>query len=300
MNIKTITSTEKFNKKSDWKNNIIIITPDQLPLVVNKETEQEIVKARNYLAENKLETCEDNFLATFSFDTKKGTEEDPETIALYSDFETFSIYVTTQTEKLINKIESLLNKESTPSSLFMSLLAFLTEYDHLQLEKIEDNIDSIQEDAETEKDLSVLNNKVNEVRRTLIDYKRRYDQLLNIIEFFKMHKYTIDSDEEQDQFNIIDRRIPKLRNEVLYLRDLVTQLRDVCQSEFNIRQSSLMRAFTIITAIFMPLQLIAGWYGMNVSMPETNWKYTYPVIGSVCFVVTACLLIFFNRKNWFK
>ncbi len=300
MNIVTLNQNETFNKQKDWDNNIIIISPDQLSNVVSAGVRDEIIRARDYLAENKLETCHNNYLATFSFDTKKGVEEDPETIALYSDFENFSIYVTEQKNEFIKRIKKLLNEHSTPSSLFMSLLESLTEYDHLNLEKVEDDIDALQEDAEEARDLSEIDTKTNVIRRELIDYKRRYDQLLNIIEFFTMHKNTIDSDEEQEKFGIIERRIPKLRNEVLYLKDLLTQLRDTCQAQFSKRQNTLMRVFTIVTAIFLPLQLLAGWYGMNLKMPEFAWTYTYPVVSGVCFVVIIGLCIFFHKKNWFK
>ena len=47
------------------------------------------------------------------------------------------------------------------------------------------------------------------------------------------------------------------------------QLREMHQTQVDIRQNEIMKFLTIVTTIFMPLTLIAGWYGMNFTyMPE--------------------------------
>ena len=58
--------------------------------------------------------------------------------------------------------------------------------------------------------------------------------------------------------------------------------------------------YYIITAIFMPLQLIAGWYGMNLIMPEFSYKYSYYIVIAVCVVILTTMIIIFKKKKWFK
>ena len=36
----------------------------------------------------------------------------------------------------------------------------------------------------------------------------------------------------------------------------------------DIRLNTTMKVFTVVTTIFLPLTVIAGWYGMNFQMPE--------------------------------
>ena len=60
-----------------------------------------------------------------------------------------------------------------------------------------------------------------------------------------------------------------------------------------------MTVLTVITSIFLPLTLIAGWYGMNFThMPELNWAYGYPVIIIISVVIVALCLFWFRRKKW--
>ena len=61
-----------------------------------------------------------------------------------------------------------------------------------------------------------------------------------------------------------------------------------------------MRVFTVITAVFLPLSLLAGWYGMNFSnMPELQWKYGYPVFIVVSVAICVGLVVWFKKKKWF-
>ena len=61
-----------------------------------------------------------------------------------------------------------------------------------------------------------------------------------------------------------------------------------------------MKIFTLVTSIFLPLTLIAGWYGMNLQMPEFTWKYGYLFVIAVCIIVVAIWAIIFKKKGWFK
>ena len=60
-----------------------------------------------------------------------------------------------------------------------------------------------------------------------------------------------------------------------------------------------MKVFTVITAIFLPLTLIAGWYGMNLSMPEYSWAWGYPVVIAVSILIVIAEILYFKRHKWF-
>ena len=62
-----------------------------------------------------------------------------------------------------------------------------------------------------------------------------------------------------------------------------------------------IKLLTIISAIFMPLTLITGIYGMNFRyMPELKWPYSYPLVIAVMIALAVALLWIFYRKGWFK
>ena len=47
-------------------------------------------------------------------------------------------------------------------------------------------------------------------------------------------------------------------NAVQSLRESVAQLREAYQSQLSIQQNDLMKIFTVVTAVFLPLTLLVG------------------------------------------
>ena len=94
-------------------------------------------------------------------------------------------------------------------------------------------------------------------------------------------------------------RVIRLQDLVIGQREYVMQLRDLMQSHLDVRQNRIMTLLTVVTSIFLPLTLIAGWYGMNFHyIPELNWRYSYPVIIVVSVLIVIVCLIWFRKKKW--
>ena len=80
------------------------------------------------------------------------------------------------------------------------------------------------------------------------------------------------------------------------VKDLHSQFTLYVQEKTNRRLAIL----TVISAIFLPLTLLAGIYGMNFTgMPELSWEYGYPAALVVMALIAGGLLWSFKRKGWF-
>ena len=76
-------------------------------------------------------------------------------------------------------------------------------------------------------------------------------------------------------------------------------IRDTYEFRIEVKQNRIMTLLTVVTTIFMPLTLIAGWYGMNFKyMPELNWEIGYPLVFIVSVLIVVLSLIFFKMKKW--
>ncbi|MBE6822571.1 MAG: hypothetical protein E7518_05645 [Ruminococcaceae bacterium] len=88
-----------------------------------------------------------------------------------------------------------------------------------------------------------------------------------------------------------------MNQHVLNLRDYITQVREAYLSQVDIKLNEIMKLFTVVTGIFLPLTLLVGWYGMNFkNMPELDWPYGYgcAILLSAFFVA---LSVFYFRKR---
>ncbi|MEQ9619714.1 MAG: magnesium transporter CorA family protein [Deltaproteobacteria bacterium] len=97
-------------------------------------------------------------------------------------------------------------------------------------------------------------------------------------------------DEAQNEFRLLGRYESRLQN--------IHQHYDLTLQE---RTNNRLKVLTIIAAIFLPLNLIAGIYGMNFRyIPLLQWQYSYHLTLILMLAVSAGMLFFFYRSGWFK
>jgi magnesium transporter len=83
---------------------------------------------------------------------------------------------------------------------------------------------------------------------------------------------------------------------------LSSQLGDLHQRySVHVQEKSDQRlsVLTIISAIFLPLTLLAGIYGMNFQdMPELHLRYAYPALLGIMVVIAIGMWRYFKRRSW--
>lgn len=136
-------------------------------------------------------------------------------------------------------------------------------------------------------------------RRELLRLKRYYEQLDAIFDEMGDNDNGLLREDILGRMTVLGRRTDRYLQKVCSLQELVAQLREAYQSQLAIQQNDLMRVFTIVTVLFLPLTLITGWFGMNfVNMPELQSEWGYPVIIAASILLVAGLLWFFRHKKW--
>ena len=87
----------------------------------------------------------------------------------------------------------------------------------------------------------------------MLALKRYYEQLSLITEALAEDTAGLFGEEERRLFVALDRHVDRLLDYVLHLREYVTQVREAYQAQLDYEQNQLMRTFTVMTAIFLPV-----------------------------------------------
>lgn len=177
-------------------------------------------------------------------------------------------------------------------------ISFIEE-DLLFLQKIEHKITEIEEEVMKEQS-DKFNIGLLRLKKIIARFYHYYTQLAETGDELAGNEEEFFLDETVEMFKMYSGRMTRLAQETQILREYAMQVQDVYQSEIEIHQNDVMKMLTIVTTIFLPLTLIAGWYGMNFSyMPELQMKYAYPVvIGISVLIVTVSLIVFKKKKYW--
>ena len=166
------------------------------------------------------------------------------------------------------------------------------------LERTEQRLNRIEESI-MHGEVETFPPELNDIRGDLLDLRMHYEQLIDLGQELEENENGYFREENLRYFHMFTERVARLQDMVTGQREYVTQLRDLLQSQLDIRQNRIMTILTVITSIFMPLTLIAGWYGMNFRyMPELEWRYSYPVLMLISVAIVVVCLIWFRKKKW--
>ncbi|MCR5022655.1 CorA family divalent cation transporter [Ruminococcus sp.] len=170
--------------------------------------------------------------------------------------------------------------------------------DQTMLEKYDKELDSIESNILSGSEADPTP-RVNHIRSDLRDLRIHYEQLQDLAQELEENENNFFKKDNVRYFHLFNQRISRLHDMTSSLRDYSIQIRDLYQSRLDIKQNRIMTLLTVITSIFMPLTLIAGWYGMNFKyMPELEYKISYPIVIALSIVIVIFSLIFFKKKKW--
>ena len=141
--------------------------------------------------------------------------------------------------------------------------------------------------------------ELNTIRGDLLDLRIHYEQLIDLSQELEENENGFFREEALRYFHMFTDRAIRLQAVVSGQREHVLQLMDLMQSSMDIQQNRIMALLTVVTSIFLPLTLIAGWYGMNFRyMPELEWKWGYFAVIFVSILIIIVSLIWFKKKKW--
>ncbi len=166
------------------------------------------------------------------------------------------------------------------------------------LERSEHRLNQIEE-AILRNEVKIYPKEMNDIRGDLLDLRMHYEQLIDLGQELQENENGFFMEENLRYFHLFTERVVRLRDIVIGQREYVMQLRDLMQSQLDVKQNRIMTVLTVVTSIFLPLTLIAGWYGMNFRyMPELEWRYGYPAIIVISITIVVLCLTWFKRKKW--
>ncbi len=182
--------------------------------------------------------------------------------------------------------------------LFYALIDCIVDNYFYAVEMIEEHIDALNLEVGTEPDihtLKAINNvkdQVNTLKRVTWPLRELSGNMLkNDSEL--LHEAVI------PYVRDLDDHVKQIHDAVFAARDAVSGLFDLYSSAMNNSMNRVMKVLTIMSAIFIPLTFLTGFYGMNFEfMPGLHWKYAYEVLIAVMLLVVIAMLAIFKWKKW--
>lgn len=82
-------------------------------------------------------------------------------------------------------------------------------------------------------------------------------------------------------------------------RDMIADMMQLHLESQSHKLNEIMKVLTMISTVVLPMNLIAGVYGMNFKhMPELEWEFGYPMALGMMLVTGVVSLGFFRWRKW--
>ena len=140
-------------------------------------------------------------------------------------------------------------------------------------------------------DINQLQQNAMNVRANMVDKQRLLSNLLKSKIFPK-------DAELRERLGIILQDIASLVNHISFTFERLEYMQETVIGIINLDQNRIMKVFTFVSILLMPATLVASFYGMNVSLPMSGWKWAWLVILAIMFLLMVAMIwYFFKRKK---
>ena len=189
-------------------------------------------------------------------------------------------------------------REPSLERFLYDFLEQIVDEDLPLMERYEEELDRIEDEILASGE-QVGMARVNEIRSDVRELLVHYEQVIDMTQELEENENGFFAEKNLRYMHLFMNRMARRHDSAVSLRDHTMQVRDLYNAQLEARQNRTMTLLTVVTTIFMPLTLIAGWYGMNFRyMPELQWRLGYPAVFVVSVLIVVFCLVFFKKKKW--
>lgn len=144
-------------------------------------------------------------------------------------------------------------------------------------------------------------NDITDLKRQLTQLESICEDQLYCVKSLVTHDRTVIKTTGQEAyFNDLVSDAEHALRSITRLNGRVKDLQDTFTLQHHEFSEKRLRVLTIISAIFLPLTFITGYFGMNfVNMQLLKFEYGSLIAITLMGVITVSLLWYFNRNGWF-
>lgn len=159
------------------------------------------------------------------------------------------------------------------------------------------------EDEVFEKPTSETLARIFALKRALLHLRRIITPQREVLNKLARDDYAVIDIEARPFFRDVYDHLVRLHDINESLRDLVSGVLDTYLSVINNRMNEIMKTLTIITALFMPISFIAGFFGMNffqpvIPMEAWTGRMAFTLMWILTVLTPISMYLWMRRRGW--
>jgi magnesium transporter len=186
-----------------------------------------------------------------------------------------------------------------PLALAHRIIDTMVSHYRPEVEELGEHLDRFEQrvfvrpDRDLMRAILALKRDVASLRRVVIPQRDAVGRLAR-------REFSLVTDAIAYRFRDVYDQLVRLNDEATYFQDRISGLLDAHLASSSNRLNEVMKVLTVIATIFMPLTVLTGVYGMNVTLPalpggpDAQFYWILGLLG----LVAAVMLWFFRTRKW--
>jgi magnesium transporter len=172
----------------------------------------------------------------------------------------------------------------------------VTDVHFALVDSLAGDIEEIADEAIAEESADDIVQRIAMARRNHALLRRKLSPQREVFAALARPGQTLVRDQTSVYFRDVVDHLVRLTEEVDMGRDLLASAMEAYLSRTNNRLSAVTTRLTLIATIFLPLNFLVGFFGMNLEIltPQVAVPFVLTSIGAV----VAGMYLFFRRKHW--
>lgn len=166
------------------------------------------------------------------------------------------------------------------------------------LEDLEKNLDNIDKNIFIKRPKNIADH-ISFLKRNVIYCQTLVKPELNSFTSLENTNHKFMTKEIKTYFNNITDHLKKIWDRLEDIKELSNNLSSTFESYLSFKTNETIKFLTIISTILLPLTLLSGIYGMNLSfLPLSNHPNALAIISFFMLLIISFMLFLFRIKHW--
>jgi magnesium transporter len=191
--------------------------------------------------------------------------------------------------------EELFSKAS--GFLLYHVLDDLFDYCFPILDKVGHKLDAIEDQLEARRSEDIVRD-ISDAKQEIIAYRKIIKPERATLRLLERYTQRFLPQDLELYFDDIVDAAERIWDLLDNYKEVVDGLESTNESVLTHRQNDVLRLLTVFTVIVLPLTMVTGIFGMNVSFPGEGTREAFWVIIAVLFAVLVGMVGFFRWRRW--
>jgi len=180
---------------------------------------------------------------------------------------------------------------------FYAIIDELVDYLFPILGKVDAHIHEIENEIFSA-DTRVVVRDIALVRRDIIALRRMIRHLVPIVQRMARIEHPVIREELEEYFDDSVDHLVAARDIIDENYEIIAGLADTANTLVSHRINEVMRLLTVISVIMLPLTLVSGIYGMNITLPLMEHPDAFIVVIALMVLIATGMLAYFRHRKW--